>query len=98
MAEVNELASLMRSLRHQLDLSQGKFAARLRVSIRTVNRWENGHAKPSRVALDMLEAKLKEANNSGASVSANTNDLMGQLQKIRYLIQGGEPRSLHHHH
>lgn len=44
-----------RWLRQQLNLSQASFAAKLGVSVRTVNRWENGHAHPSKMALKLLE-------------------------------------------
>lgn len=49
-----------RSLRQQLNLSQASFAAKLGVSVRTVNRWENGHAYPSKMALKLLEEMLNQ--------------------------------------
>ncbi|MFP4298914.1 MAG: helix-turn-helix domain-containing protein [Spirulinaceae cyanobacterium] len=49
-----------RSLRQQLNLSQASFAAKLGVSVRTVNRWENGHAHPSKMALKLLEEMLNQ--------------------------------------
>src|SRR5581483_5639128 len=48
---------LIRYLRNRLSLSQEQLAQRLNVSFATVNRWENGRAKPqgsARVALDAL--------------------------------------------
>ncbi|MEB3357042.1 MAG: helix-turn-helix transcriptional regulator [Synechococcales bacterium] len=55
-----DLAPLMRELRQQLNLSQRRFAAHLKVSVRTVNRWENGHTLPSSLALRALEEKLRD--------------------------------------
>ena len=45
----------IRALRQQLQLSQEEFAAQLGVSYRSVNRWENGHATPSRMALKLIQ-------------------------------------------
>ncbi|MGF1495554.1 MAG: helix-turn-helix domain-containing protein [Elainellaceae cyanobacterium] len=55
-----ELSTQMRELRQHLDLSQRRFAAWLKVSVRTVNRWENGHTLPSPLAIRMLEEKLQD--------------------------------------
>lgn len=60
----------IRSVRNRLGLTQEEFAARIGVTFSTVNRWENGHAKPSRLAARALRSLLpptvpmpvKEAN------------------------------------
>lgn len=44
----------IRTLRHRLGLSQEKFAFAVNVGTATVNRWENGHATPSRLAQDAI--------------------------------------------
>ena len=53
--------SRVRSIRERLDLTQVQLAERIGVSFATVNRWENGQTRPSRLAwrqiLD-LEAEL----------------------------------------
>ncbi|MFN6559715.1 MAG: helix-turn-helix domain-containing protein [Nostoc sp. ChiSLP01] len=54
------IADLIRELRQQLHLSQKKFAANLGVSLRTVNRWENGSAVPSQMALKLIEEMLEK--------------------------------------
>ena len=41
---------IIRDIREQLGLSQEDLARELGVSFATVNRWENGQAKPSRLA------------------------------------------------
>ena len=45
----------IRNLRKTLGLSQEKFAAKLGVSFSTVNRWENGHGKPSPLAMKRIK-------------------------------------------
>lgn len=43
-------------MRHRLELSQEELARELGVSFVTVNRWEKGHAKPSKLAMAQLAA------------------------------------------
>ncbi|MEH1836815.1 MAG: helix-turn-helix domain-containing protein [Nostoc sp.] len=50
-----EILDLIPELRQQLNLSQKQFAVRLGVSFKTVNRWENGHTVPSRIAIRLIE-------------------------------------------
>ena len=38
------------ALRKTLRLTQEAFARELEVTVSTVNRWENGHSRPSRLA------------------------------------------------
>ncbi|MBD2058649.1 helix-turn-helix transcriptional regulator [Oculatella sp. FACHB-28] len=59
-----EIADLVRELRQQLGLSQEKLAAKLGVSFRTVNRWENGHTLPSALALKQVEELLHQMSHS----------------------------------
>lgn len=60
-----DLGWLVKSLRDQLGLSQEKFAAKLGVTFSSVNRWENGHRKPSPLALKQIEAILLELGPDG---------------------------------
>ncbi|MBN3883161.1 MAG: helix-turn-helix domain-containing protein [Nostoc sp. JL34] len=55
-----KISDLIRELRQQLALSQEKFAAKLGVSLRTVNRWENGSTVPSQMALKLIEEMLEK--------------------------------------
>ncbi len=53
----------IRDLRLVLGLTQEQFAHQLGVRLGSVNRWENGHAKPSRLArrgLQQLADKVFE--------------------------------------
>lgn len=48
--------SLVKEVRRQLSISQEDLARELGVSYATVNRWENGLAKPSRLARVQLNS------------------------------------------
>ena len=50
-----DLSRLVRELRERTGLTQEKFAAKLGVTYPTINRWENGRAKPSPLALKQIE-------------------------------------------
>lgn len=60
-----ELAELVRSLRSRQSLTQEQFAAKLGVTFRTVNRWENSHATPSPMALKLIQLMLKDMGEPG---------------------------------
>ena len=45
-----EFAELVKKVRKQLNMSQMEFADALSVNFSTVNRWENGHVFPSKLA------------------------------------------------
>ena len=49
-------SGLVTVIRRQLALSQEDLARQLGVSYATVNRWEKGHRKPSRLARAQLNA------------------------------------------
>ncbi|MGL4503666.1 MAG: helix-turn-helix domain-containing protein [Planktothrix sp.] len=63
-----QIPELVRALRKRLNLSQEKFAARLKVSFQTVNRWERGHAKPSPMAMTLIELQLRQMGERGADL------------------------------
>ena len=50
-----DLPRLVRELRERTGLTQENFAAKLGVTYPTINRWENGRAKPSPLALKQIE-------------------------------------------
>ena len=43
------------ALRQRLNMTQEKFAHAIGVTVSTVNRWENGHVEPSRLARKAME-------------------------------------------
>ena len=54
MANGNEI----RGIRQQLRMTQEEFAHAIAVTASTVNRWENDHAAPSRLARRAIEELL----------------------------------------
>ncbi len=50
-----DIPRLVRDLRERTGLTQEKFAAKLGVTFPTINRWENGRAKPSKLAKAQLD-------------------------------------------
>ena len=65
MATKSEIPRLVRRLRKRTGLSQEKFAAKLGVTFPTVNRWENGRARPSPLAMQRIEALLRGMGDDG---------------------------------
>jgi putative transcriptional regulator len=56
---------LIKEVRRQLALSQEDLARKLGVSYATVNRWENGQTKPSKLARAQLEAFCERMQAAG---------------------------------
>lgn len=59
-----EAGKLVRELRQLTNLTQEQFAAEIGVTYGTINRWENGHMQPSRLALKQIKAVLIEMASS----------------------------------
>ena len=49
----------IRELRTRLGLTQEEFAHAIAVTVSTVNRWENGHASPSKLAWRAIPGLLR---------------------------------------
>jgi transcriptional regulator with XRE-family HTH domain len=60
-----QIGKLIRELRLETGLTQEQFAAELGVTYSTINRWENGRAKPSPLALKLIEGMLWLRGNHG---------------------------------
>lgn len=72
MTQNTDPAALIREVRGRLGLTQEKFAARLGVTLPTINRWENGRTKPSPLAIRTLRDLV-------ASMGAEGKDLMDRF-------------------
>jgi transcriptional regulator with XRE-family HTH domain len=59
------MAQRVRELRGRLGLAQEKMAARLGVMIPAINRWENGGAKLSPLALKQIQELPAPLGDSG---------------------------------
>ena len=57
--------SLVKEVRRQLAISQEDLARELGVSYATVNRWENGQAKPSKLARAQLDSFCERMQAAG---------------------------------
>ena len=53
---------IIKQIRNHLNMSQTEFADWLGVSFATVNRWENGHAVPNKLAQTKLYEVCSEKN------------------------------------
>lgn len=56
---------LVKEVRRQLAMSQEDLARELGVSYATVNRWENGQARPSKLARAQLDAFCDRMQSAG---------------------------------
>jgi len=63
-----DISQLVRELRERTGLTQEKFAAKLGVTFPTINRWENGRAKPSPLAMHRIEELLRSMGDDGADL------------------------------
>jgi putative transcriptional regulator len=63
-----DIPRLVRELRGRTGLTQEKFAAKLGVTFPTINRWENGRAKPSPLAMKQIEDLLRSMGDRGADL------------------------------
>ena len=58
----DDLSKSIKSIRQKLGLSQEELAQKLGVSFTSVNRWENGQTKPSKLARRQIEALCKKCD------------------------------------
>ena len=71
----------IRELRLRLGMTQEEFAHAVAVTFSTVNRWENGHAKPSKLARRAIEALARrgsprrEGSGGGDRIGGETERL-----------------------
>ena len=63
-----DIPRLVRELRERTGLTQEKFAAKLGVTFPTINRWENGRARPSPLAMQKIEDLLLRMKDNGADL------------------------------
>jgi putative transcriptional regulator len=63
-----DIPRLVRELRQRTGLTQEKFAAKLGVTFPTINRWENGRAKPSPLAMQKIEELLRSIGDNGVDL------------------------------
>lgn len=62
------IGNLVRAMRMEMKLTQEKMAHRLGVTFPTINRWENGRATPSGLALKRIEDYILELGEKGQNL------------------------------
>lgn len=65
---------VLKKIRAELNITQEQLAHELSISFSTLNRWENGHTTPSRLAKISLIEFCKKKNLS--------SDLLSYLKKL----------------
>lgn len=73
MPSMENIAEQLKALRQQYGWSQEDLARELGVSFSTVNRWENGKAKPSRLAQKGILALTTQAESSCHAVDGGNS-------------------------
>jgi len=64
---------ILKKLREELDITQEQLARDLNVSFATLNRWENSHTKPSRLAKMRIIDYCKQTSVSEKIITALEN-------------------------
>lgn len=63
-----EIGNLVQNLRCTRQLSQEKFADELGVTFVTINRWDNGHATLSPLAIKQIDTLLSQLKERGEAL------------------------------
>lgn len=66
------------ALRRRLNMTQEEFAHAIGVTVSTVNRWENGHITPSRLARRAMEALLQQTLKATLEETPEASGANGQ--------------------
>lgn len=66
------------ALRRRLNMTQEEFAHAIGVTVSTVNRWENGHITPSRLARRAMEALVQQAVRATSEETPETPGANGR--------------------
>ena len=63
------LVDIIKEVRKQLGITQEELARELDISFSTINRWENGHTSPSKLAKRRLLEFCKNRNLDNTIIS-----------------------------
>lgn len=66
----DDLPRKIKAIRQKLGLSQEELAQKLGVSFTSVNRWENGQTKPSKLARRQIDILCKKSDKLKEHVGA----------------------------
>ena len=73
--DLDDYSKRIKSIRSALEFSQEELAHKLGVSFTSVNRWENGQTKPSKLAkkqIDLLCRKSEKLKNLAGASNGNS--------------------------
>ena len=76
----HQQGSTISQLRQRLSMTQEEFAHAIGVTVSTVNRWENGHIEPSRLARKAMQGLATQAAIP-IDLEASTSPLIGHVSK-----------------
>ena len=71
---LNQANEFVRALRRELKMTQEEFAHELGITVGTVNRWENGRFRPSKLARATLIEFAERHGRSAESLFKNAGD------------------------
>jgi len=77
---MNGNEAVISQLRQRLSMTQEEFAHAIGVTVSTVNRWENGHIEPSRLARKAMQGLAAQAAIS-IDLEAAQSPLIGHVSK-----------------
>lgn len=80
----DDQGTMVSGLRRRLSMTQEEFAHAIGVTVSTVNRWENGHIEPSRLARKAMQGLAAQAaialdfNHGSSPLIGHVGDLEKQ--------------------
>ena len=91
MTKSQDYASLLRTIRGRLDLTQEQLADRLGVSFASVNRWEGALNVPQKAARTAIAALAAEADIDVDRLEPEPAEAAAQVTRRRRTRRSGEP-------
>lgn len=70
----------VRSIRSECDCTQEEFAYLVGVTVSTVNRWENGHIQPSRLAQSSMRRVRDSQKQTTMSMNTGHSERESEVQ------------------
>ena len=83
MPDYETIATTLRTIRANLDLTQQQLAERLGVSFATVNRWEGGSVVPQKAAREAIAALAAEAGVDSEASAAEPTEAAARVTRRR---------------
>ena len=83
MPDSNTIATTLRTIRANLDLTQERLSKRLGVSFATVNRWEGGSVMPQKAAREAIAALAAEAGVDAEASAAEPTEAAARVTRRR---------------